>query len=567
MNYHLADKIARIVSVMPSRRKAVFVLCLIVFVVSIVTLLWLANQSWLQSVPVAGGQFTEGLLNTPAFINPLLSSSPAERDLMSLIYSGLLRSDGAGNFILDLAENYAVSTDGLIYTFTLKPNLVWHDGEPVTADDVVFTIAKAKDPALRSTRRASWEGVEVQKIDKLRLTFKLKQPYALFLENLTLGILPAHRWQKITTEGFSSAGLNLEPIGTGPYQVSALKRDKDNLPISYILTPFRHFALGEPKIAKIIIRFYPSQDALLNGYRRKEIAAMSAIDPDTARALEQSGARVLTTTLPRVFGIFFNQNRAKLFTRPEVRAALNAAVNRNTLISEIFRGYGRALTGPLPLSLFTETSTNPATTSPTDILKRAGWQKSATSSLWELPTKKKGETPLRLRFTLTTSDAPELKRVAALVKRDWEAVGVSVDLKVFEWGALNQTAIRPRDYEALLFGEIVGRNPDLYPFWHSTQRFDPGLNIALYTNITVDKILDEIKVASTTDRRASGYLAFDTEIRKDEPAVFLYAPDFLYVVPPEVQAINLGTINTPAERFLGVYKWYIKTDRVWPLFL
>ncbi len=572
MDQTLVGKIARLVSAMPPQRKAVFSICLAVFVICIVTLLWLTNQFWLQSVPVNGGQFTEGLLNTPASINPLLSSSPVERDLTELIYSGLLRSDGQGNFIPDLAESYTVSPDGLNYTFTLKPKLVWHDGKPVTTDDVIFTIMKAKDPSIRSTRRASWEGVEVQKIDSLHVSFKLKQSFALFLDNLTLGILPAHRWQKISAEGFSSASLNLEPIGTGPYQVATLKRDKDNLPLIYTLTSFKHFALGEPKIAKIIIRFYPSTDALLSAYQRGEIGAMNAIEPDTARALEASGARVLTTTLPRVFGIFFNQNRANLFTRPEVRAALNAAINRDALISEIFRGYGRALTGPLPLSLFTdtddtETSTSSATTSPTDILKRAGWQKNASTSLWELPIKKKGDAPLTLQFTLTTSDAPELKRVATLVKRDWEAVGVGVTIKVFEWGALNQTVIRPRDYEALLFGEVVGRNPDLYSFWHSTQRLDPGLNIALYTNTTVDKILDEIKVASTTDRRVAGYQDFEAEIRKDQPAVFLYAPDFLYVIPPEIQAIDLGTINTPAERFLGVYQWYIKTDRIWPLFL
>ena len=256
--------------------------------------------------------------------------------------------------------------------------------------------------------------------------------------------------------------------------------------MAYTLTPFRQFALGRSKIAKVIIRFYSNEETLLDAYHRGEIGALGALDPAAARSLEQSGARVLTTTLPRVFGVFFNQNQQKLFTRPEVRAALDAAVNRQNIITEIFRDYGQPLTGPLPFSTFDLTTNdsiittlNAATTSPTNILKRAGWQKSATTSAWELPAKKKGEPPLTLRFTLTTSDAPELKRVAELIKRDWETLGAQVDLKIFEWGALNQTAIRPRDYEALLFGEIVGRNPDLYSFWHSTQRLDPGLNIAL----------------------------------------------------------------------------------------
>ena len=563
----LKDNITRTVSRMPPSRKKLFGVCLVVFLVGISLLLWRTNQAWLVSVPVSGSQYTEGLVSTPRFINPLLASTAVERDLTTLVYSGLLRSSGTGEFIPDLAETYIVSSDSLTYEFTLRPNLVWHDGEPVTADDIIFTIAKAKDPAIRSPRRAGWEGVEVEKIDDRHLVFKLKQPYALFLENLTLGILPAHRWQKITTEGFSSTNLNLEPIGTGPYQISTIKRDGDNLPLIYTLTPFSHFALGEPKIAKVIIRFYPSEETLLSAYKRSEVDAINAIDPLTARALEKNGARVLTTTLPRVFGIFFNQNQQKLFTRPEVRAALDTAVDRKKIVAEVFSNYAKPLTGPLPLTLFPELTSSQATTSPNEILKRAGWQKNITSGKWELPAKKKGEEPLALRFTLTTSDTPELKRVAELVKQSWEALGARVDFKVFELGALNELIIRPRDYEALLFGEIVGRNPDLYSFWHSSQRLDPGLNIALYTNATVDKILDEIKVANTTDRRVSAYQAFDTEIRQDKPSVFLYAPDFLYLVPQQVRGINLGIINTPAERFLGIYKWYIKTDKVWPLFL
>ncbi|MFH1170226.1 MAG: peptide ABC transporter substrate-binding protein [Candidatus Vogelbacteria bacterium] len=564
---YLKDKIIRTVSAMPPPRKKLFGLCLAVFLVGIFLLLWRANQSWLVSVPTSGSQYVEGLVSTPRFINPLLASTAVERDLTTLVYSGLLRSNETGEFIPDLAESYTVSPDGLTYSFTLRPDLVWHDGEPVITDDIIFTIAKAKDPAIRSPRRASWEGVEVEKIDNRHLVFKLKQPYALFLENLTLGILPAHRWQKITTAGFSSTNLNLEPVGTGPYQISNIKRDSDNLPLIYTLTPFSHFTLGEPKIAEVIIRFYPNEEALLSAYNRGEIDAINAVDPLTARILEKNGARVLATTLPRVFGIFFNQNQQKLFTRPEVRAALDAAVDRQTLVTEVFSNYAKPLTGPLPLTLFSELTNNQATTSPNEILKRAGWQKNSNSGKWELPSKKKGEESLALRFTLTTSDTPELKRVAELVKQNWEALGVTVDLKIFELGALNEVVIRPRDYEALLFGEIVGRNPDLYSFWHSAQRLDPGLNIALYTNTTVDKILDELKVASTTDRRASAYQAFDTEIRQDKPAVFLYAPDFLYLVPRQVEGINLGIINTPAERFLSIYKWYIKTDRVWPIFV
>lgn len=560
------SKIGGLVSVLPPKHKTVFSVCLAIFILSVVVFLWQINQAWLVAVPSSGGEYAEGLVGIPRFINPLLATSAVDRDLTTLIYSGLMRNTSDGKLIPDLALSYTVSPDGLTYQFTLKPNLVWHDGEPVTAGDVIFTINKAQEPSLKSPRRASLEGITMEKIDDQHLTFHLRQPYPLFLENMTLGILPAHRWQKVATEIFSVSELNRTPIGTGPYQLERVVRDGDT-PLTYTFVPFSKFALGEAKISKLIIYLYQNTEALLSAFSRGEIEAMSAIDPLVATTLEAQGVKIISTTLPRVFGLFFNQNQARLFTRPEVRQALNLTVDREKIVAEVFNSYAKPLTGPLLLDPTASTTTKIGTTTASEILKKAGWQKNALTSTWELPTKKKGEQPLTLGFTISTSDAPELKRVAEFLKHDWEAVGVKLDVKIFESGALVESVIRPREYEALLYGEVIGRNLDLYSFWHSTQRLDPGLNIALYANLTVDKILDQIRIASTTEERASGYLALDKEIRQDEPAVFLYAPDFLYVVPDKMVGIDLGTINTPSERFLGIYNWHIKTDRVWPIFI
>ena len=171
---------------------------------------------------------------------------------------------------------------------------------------------------------------------------------------------------------------------------------------------------------------------------------------------------------------------------------------------------------------------------------------------------------LSLSFSLSTSNTPELKSVAELLQRQWSAAGIPVELKFFDTSDLNQNVIRPRRYDALLFGEIIGRELDLFPFWHSSQRNDPGLNIALYTNINADRYLETARTTSDESKKVEALQAFAEEVTKDTPAVFLYSPDFLYIVPKSVQGVTLGPLTTSGERFVNVHEWYIETERIWP---
>ena len=167
---------------------------------------------------------------------------------------------------------------------------------------------------------------------------------------------------------------------------------------------------------------------------------------------------------------------------------------------------------------------------------------------------------LRLSFSLSTSDVPELKAVALRIKTQWEAMGASVELKIFESGDLNQNVIRPRKYDAILFGEIIGRDSDLFAFWHSSQRNDPGLNIAMYMNSVADKLLEDMRRAIDKEKRTVAYEKFRAEIKKDVPAVFIYAPEFVYILPQKIKGVSIGTITVPAARFLNINEWYIDTD-------
>lgn len=549
-------------------KKLLFFVFFIALLFSAFSILVNLNNRLLVDSPSYKGTLKEGIVGTPRFINPVLAVSDPDRDMVSLVYSGLMRPDNQGNLIKDMAESMEVSEDGLEYTFKLKEDLKWHDGEPITSDDIIFTIEKTKDPAMKSPKRASWEGVSAEKIDNLTLKFTLKKPYSPFLENTILGILPKHLWSKITSEQSISSNLNIAPIGSGPYKIKEIKRDSSGIISSYELAANEDFALGKPFIKKLALKFYPSEVSLLKAYRDKEIESVNAINPSSVDSIKRNDNVVNEFFLPRVFGVFFNQNNAKIFAEAEVRSALNKAVDRQKIIEEALSGFGARLYHPIPPGAFGAVNTAEEDSfSPqeaVDILERNGWKMNEEEGVME--KKKKNET-LRLSFSISTSDLPELKQTADILKSSWESIGAKVEVKIFEIGDLNQNIIRPRRYDSLLFGEITGRDPDPFVFWHSSQRNDPGLNIALYTNITADRLLEEARTTQDKQERENKYTEFQEEVSKDVPAIFIFSPSFIYVTPQGLKGLEkMKEVVVSSERFSMIHTWYTSTEKVWKKF-
>lgn len=517
-------------------------------------------------VPDRGGSLTEGVIGSPRFINPLLAISDADRDLTALVYSGLLRATPDGTFIPDLAESYDISPDGLTYTFTLRENATFEDGAPVTVDDVVFTIDKARDPALKSPRRANWDGVQVEKVNSWTVRFTLRQAYAPFLENATMGILPKPLWNDSSVEQFPFSTYNTEPIGSGPYRISDIIRGKDGVPESYTLVPSRSFVLGAPYLSRLIIKFYGSEDALIDAWKHGDIESMSGISVDRLDELTKAGAHVTESPLPRVFAVFLNQNQSPIFTHAEVRRALDLSLDKKKIVEDILHGYGQAIASPIPPgipSFIPKVPEDANTEAAIGVLEKNGWKINPETNTREKTINKKTEV---LRFSLTTSNVPELKAAAEHIRSQWKAIGIDAMVKVFESGDLNQNVIRPRKYDALLFGEIVGRDLDLFAFWDSSQRNDPGLNVALYTSSTADKLLEAARSTTNEKERLEKYRSFEEQVTSDVGAIFVYSPNFIYITPQKLRGLSLGSITTPSERFDNIYHWYIETNRVWAIF-
>lgn len=547
---------ARVRALSPGDR-ALLYLCALVLAAATLLGLYAIEQSLLITVPGYGGTLTEGEVGSPRFINPLLAISDADRDLTALTYAGLMGIGGDGSLVPVLASDYAASPDGKVYTFTLREGIEFSDGTPVTAADVVFTVEKAQDPGMKSPAYANWSGIAVVAIDTRTVRFTLAKPYAPFLELTTLGILPAHLWQSLSDEEFPFSTRQTSPVGAGPFLVQSVSKDASGLITSMSLRANERYALGRPYLDAIRLHFYASTKDLAHALTSGAVESAYGV----------AGKHTLTVPYARVFGIFFSRGEQPVYARPEVTKALSLAIDRHDLITRVLGGYASAIMGPVPpggsvVQAPIPTSADYAADAAA-VLRAKGWAYDSEARMWKHATAKQQLDTVTIR----TSNVPEMRSVASAVKDDWEKLGIQVHIELYEPGDLSQNVIRPRKYEALLYGMVIGRDQDLYAFWDSKERSDPGLNIALYANKTVDALLEDARTNPDPDARAEDLQNIEDIIASEYPAAFLYAPDFIYTTPKNLHGVVLPQITTPSDRFATIASWYRVTDAVWPFFV
>ncbi len=552
--------------------KAIFGLFCIAAIASALIMAKSINDRFTVEVPAYGGMLREGIIGLPRNINPVLAITDADKDVSALVYSGLMKYSG-GKLIPDLAQSYTISKDGLVYTFTLKPHLTFQDGEPLTAEDVAFTIQKVQDPMLKSPRRLDWTDATVRVISPTEIEFTLRQPYSPFLSNTTLGILPKHIWGSVNDDQFIFSQYNTRPIGSGIYEVASVTHDSGGIPTLYELKSWRGYYGKDPFISAIELNFFSDEQDALTALDQGSIDSIASLSSAAGSRLASDKAQaytVVSTPLPRIFGVFFNQNQSAVLADKVVRQALDMSVDRTLLVDTILKGYGSPIYGPTPLSAASTTIRTTSSVASSSgaiaaqaLLLKNGWKRDAHGVFNK---KIPGAASTTLSFDIYTADSGDLRQAAELVKESWNALGAQVDVKVYEQNDLYQNVIRTRKYDALLFGEVVGKDRDLYAFWHSSQRNAPGLNIAMYANSKTDQLLEDMRTTSDEKVRDTKYAQFDQLIRADLPAIFLYVPDFIYAIPKSMHNMNLGSISVPADRWNTVGTWHMETERVWTIF-
>jgi peptide/nickel transport system substrate-binding protein len=509
-----------------------------------------------------GGTYIEGIAGTPNIVNPLFDQfNPVDRDLSALLFNGLTRADERGVLEPDLAKSWDISPDGLIYTFTLRSDVKWSDGAPFSADDVLYTIQTIQSsdyPGLTDIA-SLWRTVGVAELNPTTVRMQLSEPFAPFLQYTTIGLLPAHLLQDVSASDLPTAPFSRQPIGTGPFVLDELTVDHATL------SPNPRYFGQRPYLNTLQFKFYDGGDEeVLAAYQRGEIEGVSKITPElltNARTLDKlalSSAQLSGMTL-----VFFNTTKP-LFQDKQVRQALAYGMDRQKLIDSILAGQGILGKGPvLPNSwafdpAIQEYPYDPARAA--DLLDKAGWKDTNDDGVRE-----KGDQTLS--FTLVTNNEdPTRGQIAQQLADDWKKIGVKVDVQQVSVPDLVQTVLRPRQFDAVLFGITeLPADPDPYTLWHSTQTPDKspvGQNYSGWENAQVDEVLQEARRTTDLAHRAELYREFQTLFMDDVPAVILYYPVYTYGVDQRLHGVQLSPLLDASDRFRNISQWYINTRRV-----
>jgi len=529
-------------------------------------------------IPAVGGEYTEGLVGEPQFINPLYASTnDVDQDISRLVYSGLVRWDGEGSFIPDLASDILINEDKTVYTFTIRDEARFHNGEEVRARDILFTINAIQTSSYRSPLAVNFQGVTVVQENDKTVSFILDEPFAPFLQHLTVGILPASLWADVLPQNVPLAALNLQPIGTGPYKFHEFTKDKKGSVRSYSLTRNEDYYFQPPFIETLTFKFYSDVNALTEALGNKNVEGASIVSYDNLVQVEENkNVQLLTPQLPRETNLYLNQTLSPALGDLVVRTAISEAINKQAIVDELHDGYAEIIHGPILNGMLGYNEGFTVVLDPdlsqsnlTEAGYRAniltGMRELKNSLVEELSKEDSGEEtssdPAALSLTLTTVDSSEMKVVAERIKEDLLNIGINIELALIPAELMLSEVIEPQNFEMLLTSVMLQADPDPYPFWHSSQGNGLGLNLVNYENDDVDTLLEEARTETDDAVRAEKYIQFQELLAKDLPAVFLYRSRYSAAVAKKITLEPIQTITSPADRFTNISDWYIKTKK------
>ena len=520
--------------------------------------------------PVRGGTYSEALVGSLGRLNPVLDyANQADRDVDRLLFSGLVRFDSRGLPTPDLAEGWSVSADATLYTFNLRADAVWHDGEPVTTDDVIYTFSKLQDPAYPGPVDVAqmWQQIQVIRLDSRTVQFQLPEPFAPFFDYLSLGLLPDHLLRGVSAADLADHPYNLEPIGTGPFRFEGYLLE-DGEVRGVRLAAFEDYYGETPYLDRVEFRYYSDERAALQAYRASEVLGISSVaDEILADVLEIPNLNLHTAPLPRLTLVFLNlRNQERPFlTEKKVRQALLLAVNRQWIIDQVLGGQGTVAAGPiLPSSWAFSEGIEPWPFSPEQagaLLDQAGWVLPAGATPGTAEYVRTNE-DVPLAFELLHPDDSRHTQIAQALQASWAAIGAQVTLVPLDAQELLDARLDPRDYEAALTDLNLTRSPDPdpYPFWHDSQA-ETGQNYAGFEDRNISIWLEQARITPDFAERAHLYQSFQHRFRDQVPALPLFHPVYSFAIDSSVQGVTMGPVLDPSDRFASITSWYLLVRR------
>jgi peptide/nickel transport system substrate-binding protein len=507
--------------------------------------------------PAPGGIFSEGLVGNFTNANPIYAAGAADTSIGRLIFSGLFKYDNNNKLVGDLANNWTLDNSQTRYTVNLKKDVKWHDGQPFTADDVIFTYQMIQNIEAQSPLYSSWQGTKVSKKGSYTVYFDLANPLSAFPYSLTNGIITAHAFKDIKPISMRTAPFNNKPVGTGPFEWKYVevtgKTDADREQ-RISLAANGDYWDGRPKVDGFNMTTFNNERSLTAAFSNKQINAMSGLESVPDNLKNDKSIHVYNTPLTSAVMAFFNTSHP-ILNDANVRKALVTGVDRINvsnildypvkpvdsalLLSQL--GYDPSVVEPL----FSEDTAN-------QLLDRSGWAKGNTN-------RTKDDKPLKL--TLAAQDSPAYTQVAQFLQTQWSKLGVRTEVRYYSSDDLQKAVIPSHDYDILLYGISIGVDPDVFAYWDSSQASlssQGHLNLSEYKSKAADQALESSRTRADAGLRATKYKAFLSAWVGDAPALALYQPNMIYVSRGPVFNYERKEANTSADRFYNVDEWMIR---------
>jgi len=521
--------------------------------------------------PARGGVFIEASIGELIRLNPILDTfNQTDRDIDRLLFRGLVAFDARGNVIPDLAESWAVSADATVYTFTIREDAVWHDGTPVTADDVIYTFSKLQDEDYPGPAdlHDMWSQINIIRLDDRILQFQLPEPFAPFLDYLSLGLLPDHILRGVSASDLIDHPFNLEPIGTGPFQFDRYLTDEEGNIEGISLLANEDYYNDPPYLERFEIQFFASAQEALEAFEAGQVNGIAGFGEDIlAQVLDDPNLSLFTSRLPEVTLVFLNiQNQENtVIAEKSFRQALMMATNREWLINQILDGQGIIPHGPIFPGTWAHASELPTISfdqaAAMELLDDLGYElpAGATPGTEEYVRSRDGEL---LEIELTYPDSEPYSLLATLLQQSWQAIGIRVSLRAVPAESLMSDVLTPRAFEAVLTEIDLSRypDPDPYPFWHDSQT-ETGQNYSGFDDRNSSIWLEQARITPDVLRRAELYRSFQYRFQDQVPALLLYYPVYSYAVDARLNGITIGPLLDPSDRLSSVTDWYLIARR------
>ena len=515
--------------------------------------------------PEQGGVYTEGLVGSLGRLNPLLDwNNTADRSVNRLLFTGLVRFDEQGLPKADLAEAWGVAQDGTVYNFSIRQNAVWHDGTPVTSDDVLFTIDRMKSVGSLYPQdiKDLWGKIEVEKLSEKVLKFTLPEPFVPFMDYLTFGVLPKHVLEATPADQLPDAEFNINPVGTGPYEFDHLIVDDGQI-TGVVLTVSETYYGAPPFIEQVVFRYYQTSADAMDAYQQGDVLSVSQITTDVlSTALEEPSLSVYTSRLPQISYVLLNLNNPEVafFQDPKLRRALMLGINRPYIVNTFLQGQAVLADGPvLPSSWAYHDGMEHFEYNPDEainILKAEGYVIPAEGG------DVRGKEGTLLSFTMLHPDDEIHTRIAQTIRDEWAAIGVGVQLQAVPYDTLASDFLASRKYHAALVDLNLARtpDPDPYPFWHQAEAAG-GQNYSQWDNRAASEYLEQARVTADYTLRTRLYRNFQVVFSKELPALPLFAPVYSYGVDSQVKGVQVAPLYDPSDRLATLPGWYLITRR------